>query len=54
MAAVAANLHFFRSCFFAELTAVFLIGLASTGNVGTFLRVGHKASSKRGSFCATH
>jgi hypothetical protein len=48
MTAVAANLHFFGPRLLAELAAILLIGLASTGNVGTFFRVGHTVSSKRG------
>lgn len=48
MTAVAANLNFFGACLLAELAAIFLVSLASTRNVGTFLHVGHRVSSKHG------
>ena len=46
MTAVAANLDFFGPRLFTELAAILLVGLASTGNVGTFFHIGHTVSSK--------
>jgi len=46
MTAVAANLDFFGPRLFTELAAILLVGLARTGNVGTFFHIGHTVSSK--------